>query len=79
MNYRSKQAGCSVETSQKCLNSVRPYFLRMSNWSGSNSAAGQPSGPEWTRLLRPALRGLQGVWAAWQTTQALPGPGSEPG
>lgn len=53
--------------------------LRMSNWSGGNPAAGQPSGPEWTWLLRPALRGLQGVWTAWQTTQTLPGPGSQPG
>lgn len=54
-------------------------FLRMPNWSGGNSAAGQPSGPEWTRLLRPGLRGLQGLRTTRQTTQTLPGPGSQPG
>lgn len=56
-----------------------PLCSRMPDGGGGHPPAGEPSGPEWARPLRPAVWGCQGFRPPQQTAQTLPGPGPHPG
>lgn len=56
-----------------------PISSRVPDRRCGHAPAGEPSGPERTRILNPAFWGWQGLWTPQQTAQTLPGPGAHPG
>lgn len=61
------------------FSNILPIFSRMSDRRCGHPPAVKPSGPEWTGLPGPPVRGCQSLRSPQQTGQALPGSGLHAG